>query len=79
MEKKFSLDGIEQTQQEILTYVQDAMKKSNMSNSEIEEYVKEAKKYDFSYLLQISQEYIDMCNQINDVSSQPEVKVTYLW
>lgn len=79
MVEKFSLDGVEQTQQEILTYVQNAMKKCNMTSSEIEEYVKEAKKYDFPYLLETSQSYLDMCNQYQDPALQPEVKVTYLW
>lgn len=79
MVEKFSLDGVEQTQQEILTYVQEAMKKSNMSSTEIEDYVREAKRYDFTHLVQTSQEYLDMCNQVNDVSLQPEVKVSYLW
>lgn len=77
--EKFSLEGVEQTQNEILDYVQKAMKKCNMSTTEMEGYVKEAKKYDFTHLLEVSQEYIDMCNQTQDTSLQPEVKVTYLW
>lgn len=77
--EKFSLEKVEQTQNEILDYVQKAMKKCNMSAMEMEAYVKEAKKHDFTHLLQVSQEYIDMCNQQQDVSLQPEVKVSYLW
>ena len=77
--EKFSLEGVEQTQNEVLAYVQEAMKKCNMSNTEMEDYVKEAKKYDFTHLLEVSQEYIDMCNQYQDISLQPEVKVSYLW
>ena len=76
---KFSLEGIEQTQNSILEYVQNAMKECKMTNIEIEDYVKEAKKYDFNYLVKTSQEYLDMCNQYKDVSLQPEVKVSYLW
>lgn len=79
MVEHFSLTNIPQTQNEILAYVQGAMKKCNMSSMEMEEYTREAKKHDFIHLLEVSQEYIDMCNQYQDVSSQPEVKVSYLW
>lgn len=77
--EKFSLDGVEQTQNEILNYVQNAMKKCNMTSTEMEDYVREAKKHDFTYLMEVSQSYIDMCNQYQDPNLQPEVKVSYLW
>lgn len=74
-DKLFSLSEVEQDQHSILEYVEAAMKEMKMGPTEIAEYQKQAKRYDFTHLLQISQEYIDMMNQMKQSS---KCVVTYM-
>lgn len=74
-DKLFSLNEVEQDQHSILEYVEAAMKEMKMGPTEIAEYKKQAKRYDFTHLLQISQEYIDMMNQMKQSS---KCVVTYM-
>lgn len=74
--KKFTLENVEKDSQAITTYVQDAMKKMNMGSLEIAEYMREVKRYDYTHMMHVSQEYIDMLNQM--VDSQNSCKVTYI-
>ena len=62
----YSLDGVEQSVQEISEYVIGLLKKNKLSNSDIESYLDEIKNLDISGVM-------------NDSTKQPEVKVSYLW
>ena len=75
----YSLDGVEQSVQEISEYVIGLLKKNKLSNSDIESYLDEIKNLDISGVITVSQEYLDMLNTMNDSTKQPEVKVSYLW
>lgn len=59
----------------IKQYVIKAMQKCKCGISEIKEYQNQCNMYDYSYLLQISQEYIDM---LNNMEKPIECKITYL-
>ena len=74
--EKFTLENVEKDSQAITTYVQDAMKKMNMGSLEISEYMREVKRYDYTHMMNVSQEYIDMLNQM--VDNQNSCKVTYI-
>lgn len=57
----YSLEGLN-TAHEIKQYVIKAMQKSKCGITEIREYQKQVDRYDYVYLQQLSQEYIDMLN-----------------
>ena len=77
MNKTYSLNGLEQTTHDIINYIVESMKQCGLGTIEIEEYKKQAKKEDLPGLLTLSQEYVDMLNNM-DPRNQ-ECKVTYLW
>lgn len=60
----FKLDAVPQDAHSIVNYVKQCMRECKLGTTEIKEYEKQARRYDFSYLLQVSQEYIDMLNQM---------------
>lgn len=70
----YSIEGIT-TAQALRTYVQKAMQECHCTPSEIKEYSIQATKYDFSYMQQISKEYIDLLNERN---KPQECKISYL-
>lgn len=72
--EEFTLAGLE-TAHEIKQYVIKAMQKCKLGLTEIKEYQRQANMYDFSYLQQISQEYIDMLNRNN---KPQDIKITYM-
>lgn len=60
----FTLKGLD-TAHAIKQYVIKAMQKCKCGITEIKEYQRQADMYDYTYLLQISQEYLDMLNNMN--------------
>lgn len=70
----YSLEGLD-TAHAVKQYVIKAMQKNKCGLTEIKEYQKQADMYDYTYLLQISQEYIDMLNEQNEPK---ECKITYM-
>lgn len=71
----YSLEKVEKTAQSITSYVKASMKEKKLGAAEIKEYERQARKYDFTNLLTVSQEYIDMLNQME---SQADCKVLYM-
>ena len=65
----YNLDNIEQTALAITNYVKQCMKEKKLGSTEIKEYERQARMYDFNYLLQISQEYIDMLNNMHNTDN----------
>lgn len=61
--EEFSLNGLT-TAHEIKQYVIAAMKKCKCGSTEMREYQNQVDRYDYTYLLQLSQEYIDMLNEM---------------
>lgn len=72
--EEFTLEGLN-TAHEIKQYVVKAMQKCKLGLTEIREYQNQANMYDFAYLQQISQEYIDMLNRNN---KPQEIKISYI-
>lgn len=70
----YSLDNIDQTALAITTYVKNCMKEKKIGSIELKEYEKAIRKCQFYELLEISQEYIDMLNNMDN----QECKVSYL-
>lgn len=64
----YSLDKVEKNAHNIINYVKLCMREKKLGSTEIKEYETQARRYDFNYLLQISQEYIDMMNKMDDQS-----------
>ena len=73
----YSLDNVEHTSQDIINYITESMKKVGCGTIEIEEYKKQARKEDINGLISLSQEYVEMLNNM-DPRNQ-ECKVSYLW
>lgn len=59
----YSLEGLD-TAHAIKQYVIKSMQKCKCGTTEIKEYQRQVDRYDFIYLQQISQEYIDMLNRM---------------
>lgn len=74
---KYTLKGLT-TQQAIKQYVLNAMTEMKLGQEEIQEYTRQIKRYDFSYLQQVSQEYIDMLNSLEEERKNPTCKVYYV-
>ena len=70
----YNLNNIEQTALAITNYVKGCMKEKKIGAFEIKEYEKAIKRCTFSELIEISQEYIDMLNNMD----KQECKVSYL-
>lgn len=72
----YSLDKVDKTANAIINYVKQCMKEKKIGATEVKEYERQCKQYGFDHLLTISQEYIDM---LNNMEQNQECKVTYLW
>jgi hypothetical protein len=70
----YSLNNIDETALAITTYVKTCMKEKKLGSFEIKEYEKAVKRCSFSELIELSQEYIDMLNNMNN----QECEVSYL-
>ena len=71
----YNLNNVDGNAHDIIGYVKACMKEKKCGSTEIREYEKQAKMYDYTHLLNVSQEYIDMLNQMEQ---QQECKVTYI-
>ena len=57
------------------TLIKECMKEKKLGTLEIRQYEKQATRYDHDHLITVSQEYLDMLNNMD----KQECKVTYLW
>lgn len=71
----YSLDKIDGNAHAIIGYVKACMKEMKLGATEVKEYERQAKRYDYTNLLNVSQEYLDMMNQMKQNN---ECKVTYI-
>lgn len=72
----YSLDNVNKTVQDITSYVKQCMSEKKLGVTEIREYETQCKCLNFDEFLHVSQEYIDM---LNNMEKEQECKVTYLW
>ena len=73
--KAYTLVGINGNAYNIMGYVRDAMHDANMTNDDIDAYVKDATSSDYDHLLAVSCEMIDRVNEIlglNDYDDEDE-------
>lgn len=71
----YSLKDIDNNAHSIINYVKNCMKEKKLGATEIKEYERQARRYAFDNLIVVSQEYLDMLNQMDEVS---ECKVSYV-
>ena len=70
----YSLEGVEKTSRAIISYVKNCMQEKKLGATELKEYERQAKAYDFTHLINVSQEYLDM---LNEMDSQQNYTVRY--
>ena len=70
----YSLEGVEKTSRAIISYVKSCMQEKKLGATELKEYERQAKAYDFTHLINVSQEYLDM---LNEMDSQQNYTVSY--
>ena len=70
----YSLEGVEKTSRAIISYVTSCMQEKKLGATELKEYERQAKAYDFTHLINVSQEYLDM---LNEMDSQQNYTVRY--
>ena len=70
----YSLEGVEKTSRAIISYENSCMQEKKLGATELKEYERQAKAYDFTHLINVSQEYLDM---LNEMDSQQNYTVRY--
>lgn len=70
--KAYTLIGINGNAYSIMDYVIDAMHDANMTNDDIDAYIKDATSYDYNHLLAVSCEMIDRVNEILGLNEYDE-------
>ena len=70
--KAYTLVGINGNAYNIMGYVRDAMHDANMTNNDIDAYVKDATSSDYDHLLAVSCEMIDRVNEILGLNDYDE-------
>lgn len=59
----YSLIGIDNECFAIMNYTMSAMREQEFTELEIHKYIEEANKKDFDYLIEISNQMLDKCNE----------------
>lgn len=62
MREKFSLVGVDGNAFSIMAYVKTAMREAGFSKNEIDEYLKDCIRGNYDYLISLSDEMIERCN-----------------
>ena len=70
--KAYTLIGINGNAYSIMGYVIDAMHDANMTNDDIDAYIKDATSSDYNHLLAVSCEIIDRVNEILGLNEYDE-------
>jgi len=73
----YSIDGLK-TSNAIRQYVLKAMQEMKLGTEEQMEYMNQIRRYDFSYLHQISKEYIDMLNKMKEEKKKSTCRISYV-
>ena len=76
--KAYTLIGINGNAYNIMGYVRDAMHDANMTNDDIDAYVKDATSSDYNHLLAVSCEMIDRVNEILGLNDYDEDEDDYM-
>ena len=76
--KAYTLVGINGNAYSIMGYVRDAMHDANMTNDDIDAYVKDATSSDYNHLLTVSCEMIDRVNEILGLNDYDEDEDEYM-
>lgn len=76
--KAYTLIGINGNAYSIMSYVRDAMHDANMTNKDIDAYVKDATSSDYDHLLVVSCEMIDRVNEILGLNDYNEDEDEYM-
>ena len=76
--KAYTLVGINGNAYSIMSYVRDAMHDANMTNKDIDAYVKDATSSDYNHLLAVSCEMIDRVNEILGLNDYDEDEDEYM-
>ena len=76
--KAYTLVGINGNAYNIMGYVSDAMHDANMTNDDIDAYVKDATSSDYNHLLVVSCEMIDKVNEILGLNDYDEDEDEYM-
>ena len=76
--KAYTLVGINGNAYNIMGYVRDAMHDANMTNDDIDAYVKDATSSDYDHLLAVSCEMIDRVNEILGLNDYDEDEDEYM-
>lgn len=76
--KAYTLIGINGNAYSIMGYVRDAMHDANMTNKDIDAYVKDATSSDYNHLLAVSCEMIDRVNEILGLNDYDEDEDEYM-
>lgn len=76
--KAYTLVGINGNAYSIMGYVRDAMDDANMTNDDIDAYVKDATSSDYNHLVAVSCEMIDKVNEILGLNDYDEDEDEYM-
>ena len=76
--KAYTLVGINGNAYSIMGYVRAAMDDANMTNDDIDAYVKDATSSDYNHLLAVSCEMIDRVNEILGLNDYDEDEDEYM-
>ena len=76
--KAYTLIGINGNAYSIMSYVRDAMHDANMTNKDIDAYVKDATSSDYNHLVAVSCEMIDRVNEILGLNDYDEDEDEYM-
>ena len=76
--KAYTLVGINGNAYSIMGYVIDAMHDANMTNDDIDAYIKDATSSDYNHLLAVSCEMIDRVNEILGLNDYDEDEDDYM-
>ena len=76
--KAYTLIGINGNAYSIMGYVRDAMDDANMTNDDIDAYVKDATSSDYNHLVAVSCEMIDKVNEILGLNDYDEDEDEYM-
>ena len=76
--KAYTLVGINGNAYSIMGYVRDAMYDANMTNDDIDAYVKDATSSDYNHLVAVSCEMIDRVNEILGLNDYDEDEDEYM-
>ena len=76
--KAYTLVGINGNAYSIMGYVRVAMDDANMTNDDIDAYVKDATSSDYNHLVAVSSEMIDRVNEILGLNDYDEDEDEYM-